>query len=120
MLRCAERNDLWFKRLDEWCFKLRLLRGEEMSDQFSNHSQEKTMKYRADKDKNQQAKEILTQVHQALEAKGYHPIKQLVGYFMSGDPTFITSHENAREKIRRLERDELIEELLRNYLNDFS
>ena len=55
-------------------------------------------------------------VYQALQEKGYNPINQLVGYLLSGDPAYITSHNNARNLIRKLERDELLEELLRHYL----
>ena len=56
-------------------------------------------------------------VYQALKAKGHDPIMQLVGYIISGDPTYITSHQNARVLIRKLERDELLEELVKDYLN---
>ncbi len=59
---------------------------------------------------------VLKNVYAALHEKGYNPINQLVGYFLSGDPAFITSHKNARSAISRLERDELLEELLRAYL----
>lgn len=59
---------------------------------------------------------VLENVYAALREKGYNPINQLVGYFLSGDPAFITSHKNARSAISRLERDELLEELLRAYL----
>lgn len=61
-------------------------------------------------------REILTDVYIALEDKGYHPINQIVGYIMSGDPTYITSHNGARNKIRKLERDEILEELVTHYL----
>ncbi|MGE4271546.1 MAG: IreB family regulatory phosphoprotein [Desulfitobacterium sp.] len=61
--------------------------------------------------------EILQQVYVALEEKGYDPINQLVGYLMSGDPVYITSHNQARTLIRKLERYELLEELVRSYLN---
>ncbi len=63
-----------------------------------------------------QAQEILRQVYNALKEKGYNPINQLVGYLLSGDPAYITSYRNARSLIRRLERDELLEELVKNYL----
>ena len=53
---------------------------------------------------------------QAMEAKGYDPISQFVGYLLSGDPTYITSHDGARSKVRSLERDELLEELVRAYI----
>ncbi|ACA59426.1 IreB family regulatory phosphoprotein [Candidatus Desulforudis audaxviator] len=62
------------------------------------------------------AYEILLAVHQALKDKGYNPINQIVGYLLSGDPSYITSHRNARNLIRRLERDELLEELVKSYL----
>jgi len=62
-------------------------------------------------------REILQQVFEALQEKGYDPINQLVGYLMSGDPVYITSHNQARSLIRKLERYELLEELVRSYLN---
>lgn len=77
-----------------------------------------TMKFDINKDKPNQAREIMFAVYEALQEKGYNPISQIVGYFMSGDPTYITNHNNARSLIRRLERDELIEELVRYYLID--
>ncbi|MCG0238282.1 MAG: IreB family regulatory phosphoprotein [Firmicutes bacterium] len=60
--------------------------------------------------------EVLRKVYAALKEKGYSPIDQIVGYLLSGDPTYITSHNGARNLIRRLERDELLEELVRAYL----
>jgi uncharacterized protein (UPF0297 family) len=62
------------------------------------------------------AAEVLKAVYEALAEKGYNPVSQIVGYLLSGDPAYITSHKNARHIIRRLERDELLEELVRNYL----
>ncbi len=62
------------------------------------------------------AREILLKVYAALKEKGYNPINQLVGYLLSGDPAYITSHNNARSLIRQLERDELLEELVKKYL----
>ena len=59
---------------------------------------------------------ILSTVYEALTEKGYDPVNQIVGYIMSGDPTYITSHNNARALIRKVERDELVEELVRTYL----
>ncbi|WP_442857200.1 IreB family regulatory phosphoprotein [Cellulosilyticum sp. I15G10I2] len=61
-------------------------------------------------------REILMEVYIALQEKGYNPINQIVGYIMSGDPTYITSHNGARNKIRKLERDEILEELVTCYL----
>ena len=60
---------------------------------------------------------ILKDVYEALKEKGYNPVNQIVGYIMSGDPTYITSHKNARSLIMKVERDELVEELLREYIN---
>ncbi|MEY8321613.1 IreB family regulatory phosphoprotein [Lachnospiraceae bacterium 46-61] len=69
-----------------------------------------------DKEVQNEAKNILLNVSEALKEKGYNPVNQIVGYILSGDPTYITSHKNARSLIRKLERDELLEELVNNYL----
>lgn len=63
-----------------------------------------------------EAKKLLMAVSAALREKGYSPVNQIVGYILSGDPTYITSHLNARVMIRKLERDELLEELVKEYL----
>ena len=63
-------------------------------------------------------KEVLLKVHGALEEKGYNPINQIVGYLLSGDPAYIPRHNDARNLIRRLERDEIIEELVKTYLKE--
>ena len=60
--------------------------------------------------------DILKTVYQAMTEKGYNPVNQIVGYIMSGDPTYITSHKNARSLISKVERDELVEELLKVYI----
>ena len=65
-----------------------------------------------------QVKEIIASVYEAMTEKGYNPINQIVGYIMSGDPTYITSHKNARSLIMKVERDELVEELLRAYVEN--
>ena len=62
--------------------------------------------------------EVLKIVYGALREKGYNPVNQIVGYIMSGDPTYITSHKNARSMIMKVERDELVEEILRKYIKD--
>lgn len=77
-----------------------------------------TMKFNVPKDDENKAKDILEYVYHALEEKGYNPINQMIGYILSGDPTYITSHNNARSKIRKMERDDLLEELLKSYLKD--
>ena len=61
--------------------------------------------------------QVLEQVYQALTEKGYNPVNQIVGYIMSGDPTYITSHKNARSLIMKVERDEILEELLSVYID---
>ena len=76
------------------------------------------MKFRVEKEKLLDTREILQNVYNALKEKGYNPISQIVGYLLSGDPAYITSHNNARNLIRRLERDELLEELLKNYIKE--
>ena len=76
-----------------------------------------TMFFRAENSTDNATKEILNTVYVALQEKGYDPINQLAGYILSGDPAYITSHNNARGLIRQLERDELVEELVRSYLN---
>ena len=63
-----------------------------------------------------QAKDILEIVYNALVKKGYNPVNQIVGYIMSGDPTYVTSYKNARYLIMKVERDEILEELLKNYI----
>lgn len=60
---------------------------------------------------------ILKDVYEALTEKGYNPVNQIVGYIMSGDPTYITSHKNARSLIMKVERDEILEELMENYID---
>lgn len=69
-----------------------------------------------DKEKKQTIEEILQQVYKALDEKGYNAIDQMVGYILSGDPSYITGHNNARNLIRKVERDELVEELLKKFL----
>ena len=76
-----------------------------------------TQYFKVEKDNAIGVKEILSQVYEALSEKGYNPGNQIVVYIMSGDPTFITSHKNARSLIMRVERDELVEELLKEYIS---
>ena len=79
---------------------------------------ERTMMFKVEKEDKPAAKQILEQVYGSLKEKRYNPINQLVGYLLSGDPAYVTSYNNARNLIRKLERDELLEELLRSYLNE--
>lgn len=71
-----------------------------------------------EKEVQNEARTILLTVSQALKEKGYNPVNQIVGYILSGDPTYITSHKNARSLIRKLERDELLEEVINAYLEN--
>lgn len=75
-----------------------------------------TLQFNSIRDKSAVTKEILDQVFKSLEEKGYNPINQLVGYFISGDPTYITNYNGARAMISKLERDEILEEVLKHYL----
>lgn len=75
-----------------------------------------TQYFRVEKETPTSVNEILRIVYEALDEKGYNPVNQIVGYIMSGDPTFITSHKNARSLIMKVERDELVEELLKEYI----
>ena len=77
---------------------------------------DETVSFKVEKDKSIKAKEILKEVYNALQEKGYNPINQIVGYILSGDPTYITSHNDARNKIRTIERDELLEKMVKNYI----
>lgn len=77
---------------------------------------DKTMNFSVEREKNKKTKDVLKQVYGALQEKGYNPINQIVGYILSGDPTYITSYNDARNLIRQLDRDELLETLVRNYI----
>ena len=76
-----------------------------------------TRKFKIATDKDAEIHQILTTVYQALEEKGYNPINQIVGYILSEDPTYITNYNNARALIRKLDRDELLQVLVKSYLN---
>jgi len=75
-----------------------------------------TRKFRLSDERDLEIKAILTTVYQALQEKGYNPINQIVGYILSEDPTYITNHNNARTLIRKVDRDELLNALVRSYL----
>jgi uncharacterized protein (UPF0297 family) len=67
-------------------------------------------------DKDEEIRQTLREVYDALQEKGYNPINQIVGYILSEDPTYITTHQGARNKIRKLDRDDILQSLLKNYL----
>ncbi|WP_277998892.1 IreB family regulatory phosphoprotein [Moorella sulfitireducens (nom. illeg.)] len=77
---------------------------------------QETMMFKVQKEEKIKVRNVLEEVQAALKEKGYDPINQLIGYLLSGDPAYITSHKGARNLIRRVERDEIIAELLKNYL----
>ena len=77
-----------------------------------------TRKFSVNIDKDQEIKAILSSVYTSLREKGYNPINQIVGYILSEDPTYITNHNNARTLIRQLDRDELLQVLLKSYLHE--
>ncbi len=77
-----------------------------------------TQYFRVEKEPELAVSDVLTIVYKALREKGYNPVNQIVGYIMSGDPTYITSHNNARSLIMKVERDELVEEVLRAYIRN--
>ena len=79
-------------------------------------SNDETMCFKVPKEEKQESKEILKEVYEALAQKGYNPVNQIVGYILSGDPTYITSHKGARNLIRQVERDELLEKMVKNYI----
>jgi uncharacterized protein (UPF0297 family) len=81
-----------------------------------NSHLDKTMMFSGNKDEANEAQRALLHAYEALKVKGYNPIHQIVGYLISGDPAYITSHNDARNMIRKVERDDLIEELVRAYL----
>ena len=83
-------------------------------DRFEQHTQDINL----ERDYTIEVSDIVAEVYEALSEKGYNPVNQIVGYIMSGDPTYITSHKNARSLIMKVERDELIEETVKYYIEN--
>lgn len=79
---------------------------------------DRTQTFSLHDDKEHEMKEVLTTVYDALREKGYNPINQIVGYILSEDPTYITTHNNARNLVRKIDRDELLRVLVKSYLNN--
>ena len=79
-----------------------------------------TQYFKVDVDSDYDVRDVIASVYTALTEKGYNPVNQIVGYIMSGDPTYITSHKGARSMIMKVERDELVEELLTEYIKNKS
>ncbi len=94
------------KSRKEWCI---------LNAEVDNMENKNTIKFTVPKDA-RTAQDVLLTVYAAMREKGYDPVNQIVGYLLSGDPTYITSHNNARYLILRMERDELMEELVRFYV----
>ena len=78
---------------------------------------DKTIQFKIESCSTDEMRDILSQVYEALVEKGYNPTNQIVGYILSEDPTYITTHNNARSLIRKLDRDELLQELVKKYLS---
>ena len=76
-----------------------------------------TQYFKVQKDQVIEVKDVIARVYEALTEKGYNPVNQIVGYIMSGDPTYITSYKGARSMIMKVERDELVEEILKEYIH---
>lgn len=85
-----------------------------MPDEFANH----TITFSLDPVQEADMKRILLTVYDALKEKGYNPVSQIVGYLLSEDPTYITTHNNARSLVRRIDRDELLKAMVRSYLGE--
>ena len=79
-----------------------------------------TQYFKVEKEPQMKVSDVIDVVYHALSEKGYNPVNQIVGYIMSGEPTYITSHRNARSLIMKVERDELVEEILRAYIKNNS
>ena len=79
-----------------------------------------TQYFKVEKEPQMKVSDVIDVVYHALSEKGYNPVNQIVGYIMSGDPTYITSHRNARSLIMKVEREELVEEILRAYIKNNS
>lgn len=79
---------------------------------------DKTIKFSIKEEQEHEMKTTLRAVYNALNEKGYNPISQIVGYILSEDPTYITTHNNARSLVRKIDRDELLQSLVKNYLKD--
>ena len=77
---------------------------------------DETIRFKLQSDSPEEMKEVMKQVYAALKEKGYNPINQIVGYILSEDPTYITTHNNARSLIRKVDRDELLQQLVKDYL----
>ena len=117
-LFCKRQISLYFRHTLEYRARHALdsagAEGFHMADNFTDHTQ--TFNFEALQQPDMQ--QILTLVYDALKEKGYNPISQIVGYILSEDPTYITTHNNARSLIRKIDRDELLKAMVRTYLGE--
>lgn len=95
-------------------YLIHIQKDKEESDGMDN--QYNTQYFKFDNEDERNVAQIISDVYSALVQKGYNPVNQIVGYILSGDPTYITSHNNARSAISKLERDEILEELVKNFV----
>lgn len=79
---------------------------------------EETRFFKVKPDRDEETRDIILKVYVALKEKGHNPVSQIAGYLLSGDPTYITSHNNARSLVRKVERDEILEELIKAYVQE--
>ncbi|HHY44409.1 MAG TPA: IreB family regulatory phosphoprotein [Firmicutes bacterium] len=79
---------------------------------------EETRFFKVKPDRDEETRDIILKVYMALKEKGHNPVSQIAGYLLSGDPTYITSHNNARSLVRKVERDEILEELIKAYVRE--
>ncbi len=91
-----------------------------MENRKTQDNHQSTIFFSVPNERQAEIRRILDEVYYALREKGYNPVSQLVGYVMSGDPTYVTNHKNARSLITKIERDEIVEELFNNYIADMT
>ena len=94
--------------------------GKDRMKRYSEEDLSSTQYFKVKPDQESGTRKVLSIVYESLTKKGYDPVNQIVGYIMSGDPTYITSHKGARSMIMKVERDELVEELLNEYIKNKS
>ena len=97
--------------------KVDTLVAEEPNNDMNSQHSDRTIQFSIIQEHDREMKQILSNIYSALEEKGYNPISQIVGYILSEDPTYITTHNNARSLIRKIDRDELLQSLVKFYIN---
>jgi uncharacterized protein (UPF0297 family) len=109
-------------QINNWSQKTKISEERKSRNKGVNNMQDisNTQYFKVEKEQQIHVDQVMEVVYGALKEKGYNPVNQIVGYIMSGDPTYITSHKNARTLIMKVERDELVEEILRQYIRSSS